>query len=241
MPGVIHYEQEKKLIMRLPIFILLLIISSSYSEEINQGIKFENEDDDVEVFINDSSYGKPGSTIYELPVGKYKIAGKRTMEFEDYEMTRVSKGRISTVSLGPKPIKLQIIPQILPVATFDGENIPSIGAEFSLLFRKNNVGIFGSHGLSENLGFAGVMYNWMPVFTKNVGVYIGLNVSYFHYYPLAPDYIATTYYPDIEGLLVGPNLKFTLGYDHFFLEILSKTYFFFEFSQILGLGICLMF
>jgi len=187
-------------------------------DSIKQGIIVESNSNEVEVFINGKSHGEGEELKIELPPGEYKITGKRENYFDDVEREEVIESEIISVSLSPKKIRIQILPNVsLIYISSEGKFDLLISINLGCKYKRNYWEInyttkFDS--FSDELNIFGLSYKFIffenEFFISEAGVNSGFYMS---------KKITKKW-----GFFLVPNLAFHFGTEHVKLYVGITSY-----------------
>ncbi len=164
---------ERKYMYKFIILLLLLSFHLLHSEVINedttiqQGLIILTNNKNVEVIFEDTSIGIGTRFEMRLPVGKYRIVGKRKDYFVDVEIEHVWENEVSIETLAPRKFRFTFLTSI---STFISKNEHNYNIFTGLTvtpgfqFLRHFIGLFGCGttgiGKGGDLNMLGIQYNY---------------------------------------------------------------------------------
>jgi len=138
-----------------------------------QGLAIFTNSPDVEIIINNKSYGMNDKALIELETGEYLIEAKRRGCVTVFTRKTVELNTVSPVTLTPKKVQFQVSPplfiSLMGKRRFQPGMIPFLG---SIRYGKNITSIYYAFGSADNgppydQDYAdGIYYNYVYYYNK---------------------------------------------------------------------------
>lgn len=155
------------IMLRFIVIFIFSITFLTFSEEVYRDTSIQQiliilvDNSETEIFLNDTSLGYATRIDLKLPVGKYKIKGKRDLYFEDNETEHIFENTPAVVTIGPR--RLKFAANVMAGIFYSKvDNYPryrnGIILDFGIHFLKSNIGLYGISFFDSD--YIGIKYSY---------------------------------------------------------------------------------
>jgi len=115
-----------------------------------QGLAIYTHDPEVEIVVNNMSYGKHDKVLLELETGDYTIRGEKEGYILDLEKETIEPGAVQKITLSPKRFKFQLSPPLYVALIGKHRFQPGvILASGTIRYTKNNINLYYALGSAK--------------------------------------------------------------------------------------------
>lgn len=211
--------------INLLLFVNIIFITNLFAK--NDSTKksclvITNNRPDVEVFINNKSYGKFLSEKFYLPPGRYEIFGRINNYYDDYERVKLTASNPEVVTLRVKKYQFHISPRAGFV--YIGKNFFQSSMSINLGFKsfRHHFGISFKQTQLQDFIRGGIYYSYILWQNKYMifepGISSGYSFCGFEVEEPTPEesvwpepLIKRIYFQSFD---IGPKIMYQIGLDH---------------------------
>jgi len=115
-----------------------------------QGLAIYTHDPEVEIVVNNMSYGKHDKVLLELETGDYTVKGEKKGYILDLEKETIEPGAVQKITLSPKRFKFQLSPPLYVALIGKHRFQPGvILASGTIRYTKNNINLYYALGSAK--------------------------------------------------------------------------------------------